>query len=241
MDLGYSIKFGERPEFVADDLSWEPSLDKLIQTESPISPPTATTGLHSLAEGLDPKLRNVFHDLRAFSSVADGLVASKSKLRPELFQELMISIQYRLLLLEYALDTQPIAEAIRCGLLAFQTSVFLQMHGTKFKYDFISEQLAKAIQRLPETSPVLVQLKTWLAFIGSIAVLDSNEPWLVATIRRLTLSLSWAETRRSLQDVMWIGVIHDTAGKQVYDGARDIRDTVRMGLQRFWTEFPGTE
>ena len=141
-----------------------------------------------------------------------------------------MSIQYRLLLLEQSLETQPVQEAVRLGLLAFQTSIFLQMYGTKMKYDFLSEQLAKGIHRLPEISPVLVQLKTWLAFIGSIAVLDSNEPWLVATIRRLTLNSGWIETRRLLEDVMWIGIIHDAAGKQVYDAARFCQDTIPLGL-----------
>lgn len=228
--MGYAIKYGERPEFVADDLSWEPAIDRLIHAESPIVPREASSVLQGIIESLDPKIRSVFQDLRAFASVADGLIATKSKLRPELFQEIMMSIQYRLLLLETRLEAQPIEEAIRLGLIAFQTSVFLQMYGTKVKYEFLNDQLASAIQSFPESSPALVQLKTWLAFIASIAVLDSNEPWLVATIRRLTLGSDWLETRRSLEDFMWVGVIHNGTGKQVYNGAHFCEETVSLGF-----------
>lgn len=230
MDLGYAIKYGERPEFVADDLSWEPAIDRLIHAESPIVPRAAPSVLQDIIESLDPKIRSVFQDLRAFASVADGLIATKSKLRPELFQEIMMSIQYRLLLLETRLEAQPIDEAIRLGLIAFQTSVFLQMYGTKVKYEFLNGQLASAVQRFPESSPALVQLKTWLAFIASIAVLDSNEPWLVAIIRRLTLGSDWLETRRSLEDVMWVGVIHNGTGKRVYNSVHVYEETVSFGF-----------
>ena len=240
VDLGYSIKYGERPEFFDERLSWSPLIDRIIELESPVPPePVGADIHHFITSNMDQRLQNIFCDLRAFSSVASRLVKSKSKLRPELFQEIMMSIQYRLLLLKY--DASTISEALRIGLLTYQTSVFLQMHGTKIKYNFIADQLASAIRGLPESEPVLVQLKLWLVFIGSIVMLDSDEPWLMALIRRLTLNMSWAQTRDWLGEVMWIGPIHDVAGKQVYDGAQVAKDTVTMGLQRFWTEFLGSE
>lgn len=240
VDLGFSIKYGEEPEFYDETLSWSPLIDRIIELQSPVPPEAVGAEIHNfITSNVDNKLQNVFYDLRAFSSVASRLVRSQTKLRPELFQEIMMSIQYRLLLLRY--DTAPTSEALRIGLLAYQTSVFLQMHGTKIKYDFLADQLTNAIQNLPEFDPVLVHLKLWLVFIGSIAVLDSDEPWLVSLVRRLTLDLSWTEARERLGEVMWIAPIHDVAGKQVYDGARVVKDTVTMGLQRFWTEFLGSD
>lgn len=240
VDLGYSIKYGEDPEFYDDQMSWSPLIDRIIELESPVQPEAVGADIHNfITTNIDTKLQNVFYDLRAFSSVASRLATSKTKLRPELFQEIMMSIQYRLLLLKY--PTSPISEALRIGLLTYQTSVFLQMHGTKVKYDFIANQLTTAIQDLPEISFVLLQLKLWLVFIGSIAVLPSEEPWLVSLVRRLTLDSSWKVTKDRLGEIMWIKPIHDVAGKQVYEGARVAKDTVTMGLQRFWTEFLGSE
>lgn len=179
--------------------------------------------------------------MRSFSSVADKLVVSQHKLRPELFQEIMISIQYRLLLLNYSLQTHCVEEALRVGLLAFQTSMFLQMHGTKIKYEFLGDRLRQAIQALPENSATLKQLKLWLAFVSSIAIVDSDEPWLKNAIRRLTKDLSWSDVRKLLAEVMWVGVLHDSPGKQVYEGGQVDQDIIDLRLQRFRTEFLSIE
>lgn len=235
IDLGWALKYGTKPDFADPEMSWDPHLDSTILLESPVPPELMSAPVRDYVQTLDQKLRNVFTDLQAFASVANKLVVSNRKLRPDLFQEIMLSIQYRLMLLEYDLDTQPIQEALRLGLLAFQTSVFIQMKSIRVKYDYLMERLRKAVSRVPETVPALVDLKLWVLLMGAIALLDPEAGWLEDTVRRIAKGRPWEEVYELMRTIMWIDQVHDAPGKQVFDSAHCFGD-VDLGLGRNRTQ-----
>lgn len=237
IDLGWALKYGVPPEFIDANMSWEPHLDNTILLESPVSPDATSAPVRERINGLDPKLRNIFADLQAFASVANKLVASRRKLRPDLFQEIMLSIQYRLMLLEYDPDTQAIEEAVRLGLLAFQTSVFVQMKNIRVKYESLMDRMKRAVNQVPETSPALVELKLWILYMGAIALFDPEQFWLEDAVRRMTKGRSWDEVHGSMRAIMWIDLVHDAPGRIVYESARSGLDDVDLGLGRDRTQF----
>lgn len=206
-------------------ISWDPFLEPALRASTSLaymrsSPPAVS----NLVDSWDPKLRNVFHDARDFSCVVNRLIPSRAKLPPELFQEIMLSIQYRLLLLDYSTSAgetaRPVEEAVRLGLLAFESTVFLQIPGVKIRSDVFARQLRGAVEGVDAISPVLADVKVWLLLVGSISVFEGGEEWLVEAVRELTGDQTWAEVRRRVKDIMWIDTIHDDPGRVAFEATQ---------------------
>ncbi|KAK7426260.1 hypothetical protein QQZ08_007290 [Neonectria magnoliae] len=215
-------RHGSKPEIYDGKASWEPFLEPALQTSSIPYHRAPSTRIQSALEPWDYRLRNVFVDLRDFASMANSLIPSHEKLRPELFQEIMLSIQCRLLCLEYAIDLYPLQESIRLGLLAFESTVFLQTPrlGVKLRSDRFAGQLHQAIMKLHIKTPEFADLKLWLVLVGSILVFDGDEAWLVESINKLTGNQTWTEVRKRVKDVMWVDIIHDGPGRHTFETAQ---------------------
>lgn len=219
-------------------------LCNVIQSESCIEPTPVTDLVRDLVAPMDWRLCNIFYDMRAFSTVADGLVHSHNKLRPNLFQDMMVSMQHRLMFLRFDNQAGPatpqerqfglVQEAFRLGMVAFQASIFLQVYSHKVRYDMLEVQLRHIIERLPENTVGLAHLKLWIVWVSTVAVLDPAEDWLAAARQRLTGDMSWDLVRQKLEDFLWIRTIHDAAGEHVHRGGQGTPQTVRVGMNRFW-------
>lgn len=213
VDLGWSIKNGTKPDFFNGDISWDHLLHEFVLMSRPLDQPHLDQDVENFLGTWDYKLRNVFLDLRDFSNMVNSIILTRKKIKPEWFQEMMLSIQYRLLHLEYSLTTHPLEEAVRLGLLAFETTVFLQIPGSKMISKVFAEQLRAAVQMVFATQPLLLDLKLWILLIGSIMVFDIKEPWLVESITELTQGQSWETVRQRLKSIMWIDKVHDAPAK----------------------------
>lgn len=177
--------------------------------------------LDHLVQGLDPKLYEVFIDMRHFATLAnDVLVHSSDKLQPETFHEIMLSIQYRLLSLSYSPEHQTLAEIVRAGLLAFHVTVFVKLSGSKFRSDFLERRLRSSLAHLQPSNPELADLRLWLVFVMSVTMFQGTEPWLVGPIRDLTAGWDWPQTRARLKSVMWIDLIYDVPAHQIFRATR---------------------
>ena len=165
----------------------------------------------------DYRLQNTFKDLRDFSCLANQLSPTSQKLKPEAFQEIMLSIQYRLLQLHFS---EPLQEALRVGLLAYESTIFLQIQGTKLKSESFRDQMKEAIQAVPVLGEATANAKLWLLLVGSMMVFEGTEEWLVQTIRTLAGRQGWEDVRARVRDVMWIDVIHDNPGRKAYEAVQ---------------------
>ncbi|KAH6884820.1 hypothetical protein B0T10DRAFT_96952 [Thelonectria olida] len=223
VDLGWSIKYGSKPDIYGGKVSWDPFLETALRRNPLVYPRSSSPAVRSLVESWDYKLKNVFNDARDFAYVANQLIPSHEKLPPELFQEIMLSIQYRILLLEYPVETQPLEESIRLGLLAFESTVFLQIPGVKIRSGVLSSQLREAIEKLNASSLVVADMKLWLLLVGSICVFEGSESWLVESINELTGEQTWPEVRMRIREVMWIDRIHDEPGKRAFETVQRAR------------------
>lgn len=215
VDLGWSIKNGTKPDFFNGSISWDPLLHKFTPMYRLPEQIRLDPELEVFLRTWDYKLQNVFLDLRDFSNWVNSITLARKKLKPEWFQEIMLSIQYRLLHLEYSLNTHSLEEAVRLGLLAFETTVFLQIPGSKMISRVFAQQLRGAVQMVFATHPQLLDLKLWLLLIGSIMVFDTREPWLVEAVSELTQGQDWDTIRQRLMSIMWISNVHDAPGKLV--------------------------
>ena len=212
------MKHGSTPKFVDQGLHWCSDFRGVLLEESPIQPEPMPAMATRLSFQLSPQLQSIYADMHAFASIANRLFHGKGKLRPELYQDIMVSVQYRLLLLKYDMDSDVVQECLRLGLVAFQTSIFITNLGVRVKYEALAERMRSAIHAFRPTNEAETSLKLWVLFIGAMVVFEPGEPWLTGSMKDLASLLSWAEIEERLKSIMWIDVMHSYHGKRVYDG-----------------------
>ncbi|KAF4339318.1 hypothetical protein FBEOM_6732 [Fusarium beomiforme] len=217
VDLGWSLRNGCKPEIYSGKPAWEPLFEAFGTVASSFEIQQPSLNFMNVYNSWDWRLQNAFKDLRDFSVLANKLSPCAQKLKPEAFQEIMLSIQYRLLQLDFSQDSAPIQEALRIGLLAYESTIFLQVQGMKLKSDSFSRQFREAIQAIPVLGEATANIKLWLLLVGSIMVFDSSEDWLVQSIHSLTGRQPWDEVRERVAEIMWIDVIHDVPGRKAFE------------------------
>lgn len=219
IDLGWSLKTGCRSTFFNGDLSWDSCFVKVIPERTYSQPNTSSTIAHMLRGNISHKLFTVFIDMQRFSLLVNMFVSSQNKLKQELFQEAMISIQYRLLFLRYRLHTQFLDETVRISLLAYQASIFLYIPGSSSRYEFLESQYHSIIQEMDDSTTEAANFKLWMVFVGAFIFHDAANQLLYSMIANLTIGSSWTSVRTRLKDIMWIDVIHDERGKEIFQAS----------------------
>lgn len=182
-DLAYALKTGKPPQFYMDPISW-----------SPIFEP-AETGTCSGTFITSPRLLGIFHDLFQFTAILNTSCSLSSNSSEPLlmdtqYQNIIGSIQYRLLCLENELVTIS-DEAVRLGMLALLTTTF-QVAGQRAKYPHLEERFRAFCKALPlantsidssaitddktckdgekEALLILPEVVVWLHLVGALTV-----------------------------------------------------------------------
>ncbi|TVY80557.1 hypothetical protein LSUE1_G003254 [Lachnellula suecica] len=207
-DLTVALLTGNKPLFFSEGVSWEPYIAKSQNT--PLPPPFAA---------LDSKLSHIWADLREFSRSANLAFQTGQKMDCTLFQEVLVSVQYRLQLLEMV--TGPLDEAMQVGMLAFNTDIFLQMQGLEIRFGRLSSRIRDSLLGLNDT--FLLTFKLWLLFAAQMCIgFGTEELWLKRDISETLEALcltSWKATRDILKDYLWIDVLHDGGGRKTFHAA----------------------
>jgi hypothetical protein len=145
------------------------------------------------------------------------------KADPDMLQEVIVSVCYRLVRF-HVLGSPPLESkldaAYHIGLIAFMTTLFLQIDGRRFlRYTLVSRCLRNVLERRlgDDDSDSLL----WLLFIGGISVLEeADQRWAVQQISHMVKFMgieSWVQLHQLLIQFPWIGAIHDEPGKALWE------------------------
>ncbi|CRK26169.1 hypothetical protein BN1723_013784 [Verticillium longisporum] len=142
--LVYSICTGASPAFHQDAASFESAFDSSPELTS-LKPSDASrfSRSRSVAKALERRLYSILKDVQGLSQLINDSHDSGQKIREMSLEELMTSIQSRLLMLKYN-DNNTLPELLRLSLLAFLTTVFWSFPGIKFEYPHLANQLRQA-------------------------------------------------------------------------------------------------
>ncbi|KAH7312741.1 hypothetical protein B0I35DRAFT_411419 [Stachybotrys elegans] len=218
VDLGWALKTGCKPQLCdAEALSWASASSNAYASHGITLPSGGPSSIEAFIECLDTKLRTVFQDLHSFSSLANHLIKQGAKVKPQVFQEMMLSVQYRLLLLAYT--PGGLHEALRVALLTYQVTLFMP-NSIKLPFAVLRGQLHGAIQSLDSSSSMLRNLKLWMLFNGGMGVLDRRDPWYRTSTAQLIKGSSWADVEERLKAIMWVDAVHQGPAKCIFDGLR---------------------
>ena len=167
----------------------------------------------------DDRLANVWKDLQEFCLISNLAYQTKRELDPRMVSEVMLSIVYRLLHLDF--ENEPVNEVIRVGLIGFATTIFLGGKGARRRYDHFAG-VFRGVLGFPESSvdlPPAFQL--WLLFTWCVyAGADFSDSWQASWQSKILQHLEvriWDAVRKVLKSVMWVAFLHDPDGRRVFE------------------------
>ncbi|RDL42512.1 Uncharacterized protein BP5553_02491 [Venustampulla echinocandica] len=222
-DLAYALLSGNRPRLLGEGISWDCYIADRGLIQCSHQPHDAN--IRAFAETvMDARLHNALRDLHAFSCLSNCAYQTTRKLSPETYNEMMISILYRLTHLSFKSDY--LQEAMRVGLLAFSSAIFMQRQFMEQPYDNLLNLYNKALSRLRKSTDIdlPIPIVLWMTMLSNVVApkelsrVDWRSVWLDEAVSRAGID-SWSQAREILKSVMWIDFIHDRLGKKVCESA----------------------
>lgn len=181
-------------------------------------------------------IRNMYNDLatawrvmRRFCLLVNLGTQIQRLINPEVIHETMTAVTYRLLHMGFAVGSMN--ESVRLGLLAFSHHVFLQWQDIKLPYRHFPTAYQTCILGLKLVDGASSQLMLWLLMTGALSLFDiSDDAWLRESLRehadRCQVK-TWKEMQEILKSFMWIELLDERPGKQIYDVLRLDREKCR--------------
>ncbi|KAF2096424.1 hypothetical protein NA57DRAFT_42123, partial [Rhizodiscina lignyota] len=227
-DLGVALGVGCKPLFSSDGFLWNSCVasqgNTSISRLNALDPDhlICDSALGHFLESLDTRLCLVWEGLSEFVRAANIATQCNFTIDGELYQEVMLSIHYRLIDLHF--DSCNVNETIRLALLAFSSTLFLQWRGIKTRYEHLAQSLKSALSLLRHTTwAIPIHFSLWLYTIGAVSVFNEDEqawfqPDLTEVLRAMRLK-HWDEVRSSLKSILWVSALHDAPAKQIVEAA----------------------
>jgi hypothetical protein len=171
---------------------------------------------------LDPAILDVLLDVICTSTLFSDIPSAR-KVDLYLFQELLVSVCYRLLAIPHSHSPPRIEDAYHVGLTIFMMSLFLQIGKQRvMNYDNVTKRLRNIVESdLLEGED---ELRFWLLMLGGVWVADDDHvEWLMPMMFTQTRKMqlwSWSKAKEVLDRWPWIGGLHDGPGRMVWERAR---------------------
>ncbi|KIX02149.1 uncharacterized protein Z518_08088 [Rhinocladiella mackenziei CBS 650.93] len=221
-DIGMAIQNGSEPFFFNNPLS-EPVVPYPDQELLSIRKSVGVTGSQHNSEGLlrkmDENLAVAWRVMQRFCSIVNLAVETQRMLSPRLLYDTMASVMYRLLYMNF--DPGSVDEAVRLGLLGLTYHIFLQWQYLRLPYVYFPSVYKNCLLDPKLMDGASSQIMLWFLMVGAVsAFTPSDHPWLKDCLREhidICQVKSWNEMRGILKSFMWIGLLHDKPGKDVFD------------------------
>ena len=174
-------------------------------------------------DNIDDELARAWKAMAGFCLMINLAAESKNRIATETYLDTMASVIYRLLSMT-CFEAGSTEEVIRLGLLAFSSNIFLQWKRLGISYYHLTITYKYHLARL-RYSDVLPRLWLWLLMVGAVSVFGHADdewlkPWLRVSINICGVE-SWSDMQGILKSLMWIDLIHDEPGEDVYRSTLD--------------------
>ncbi|KAH6900766.1 hypothetical protein B0T10DRAFT_36862 [Thelonectria olida] len=213
IDFGLALSTGQNLNFLQENISWDPQVAHGIDV-------TRLSELRMLNPPPDPRLLNIWADLRVFTRAANEATKTGVKMPPDFFSRVSSSVPFRLLALQF--DPTSLPELLRLCMLAYMKSVLIQIDGLGPQIKHLADCLKGALlaHQLPP-APEFAKFFLWAFLVSTLSIFENlDQDWLRVAMVETAKSLScrtWAETRVILKEFLWIDMIHNQRGKQIFD------------------------
>ncbi|GFN20940.1 hypothetical protein AtubIFM55763_001053 [Aspergillus tubingensis] len=211
-DVGLAIHSGEKPAFFENR-----DLDIFVPSDLCFTPQSRP--IPSFVRELDPGLARMWHIMQGFCTQVN-LTTKTNDMIPETdFMKTMASVMYPLLHMSF--EPGSLDEAIRLALLSYGFDIFLQFRSDPTPYVHLAASYQRCLNGLAKRNDVSPQLWIWLLTVGGLvvflpAVRRNFRHWLLYYLGSCRVR-SWEEMRAILSSFIWIGLVHDQGGKEIFD------------------------
>ncbi len=226
-DIGMVLHSGTKPLFFNDPF-WEPVMPYPHHMLSSSFSPATTTPTGSPARS-DPFLEDLHADLLGawdfmvgFCATINSAIVAGDRLPEEILLDSMASVMYRLIAMSFERASPD--EVIRLALLAFCAHIFLRWNHLKPPNLHVSVAYRDSLAGLSSLHTSGSRIVPWLLMVGAMSIFeDYDGPWLRPWLR-MSIDMngvdSWTEMREILKSFLWIDLLHDMPGKDLFDSAR---------------------
>ncbi|RYP61966.1 hypothetical protein DL770_009667 [Monosporascus sp. CRB-9-2] len=221
-DIGVALDSGSKPMFFdnhsfEDPLPTYPDQPLLFNVEK-VMAPDSPHGSNMFLVDIDDALVSAWRVLSRFCRLVNHAAKSNHRIRTEIYLDTMASVVYHLIYMSFEVGSAD--EAMRLGLLAFSTSIFLQWKQLGRSYTHLASTYRDSLARIgPSQLPPPLLL--WLFMAGVVSVfeaadIESLKPWLGANIDLNGIN-SWSDMQGVLGTFMWVGLVQDQLGQEVFN------------------------
>lgn len=169
------------------------------------------------------ELGRAWDTMQAFCSLINFTTELGRKIPQQLFLDIMASVMYRLVSVEFPIDS--LHEAVRLGLSAFCSHVFIQWSNSRLPHRHFPTVYKECIAEHLKSGMASFLLMPWLLMVGAMAVFPEGDTWLKPWLQRATGMSdsgtfgSWVEVRATMKRYMWVDFVHDRCGEAIYKSA----------------------
>ncbi|KIW61931.1 hypothetical protein, variant [Exophiala xenobiotica] len=221
-DIGMAMQNGSEPIFFNDPLS-EPFVSyparELLTIRNGHGITDSQRHSETLLHKMDENLVEAWRVMQRFCSIVNLAVETQQMLSPGLLYDTMASVMYRLLHMSF--DQGSVDEAVRLGLLGLTYHIFLQWQYLRLPYVYFPWVYKDCLLHSKLVDGASSQIMLWLLMVGAVsAFTTSDHPWLMVCLRKHMDKCqvkSWNRMREVLKSFMWVGLLHDKPGKEVFD------------------------
>jgi hypothetical protein len=216
-DLGIALLANSDPVFYRSPV--DPLPDYPAQVISSLSSSLYSQNDLHLFQDLNKPLVEAWVFMKKFCSLANLGTQTRMLIEPATIYGSMIAIMYRLLRMGFAENT--LEESLRLGLLAFSQHVFLQWRDMRLPDHPFSMSYRNHLRSYSLGNMIPPRISLWLLMIGAVSFFNiPDELWLVDCLRKQTERCgvkTWKDGQENLKSSMWISLLDDDFGKQVFE------------------------
>lgn len=205
-----ALHSGEMPFFSFNNISYEPFLPYLNQGRSYRD--------ENFLENIDKRVSRAWVIMEQFCSLINRSFEANHKIPQVILLDTIASVMYNFLDLRFG--TSSVDEAIRLGLLAFSSSVFLQWQAVKQSYRHLATAYQSCLFGISSSKQVPNYLSLWLLIIYGISTFDAPNDNLRLLLRakiELCEVSSWGEMRDIMDSFLWMGLVLDKPGEKFFE------------------------
>lgn len=215
-DMGLAMYWGTTPVF---DYQQSPPQILTCPLEQTVA--SSSSGEISVIAALDGQLARIWTLTSNFCHTINSIAATKEKLSDQILLESMSSITCPLLRISFAPES--VNEAVRLGLIAFCSDIFLKRQNLHPPQHYLSVNYKRGFQSLESLRGDQSRISLWYLMIGAISLFheDTEErEWCTSSLRT-TIDAnevrSWTRMRQILKSFPWIDIVDDRPGKVIFE------------------------
>lgn len=176
---------------------------------------------------LSDGLQDLFLDILSIDHYFRLQVNSASKLRPELFQAILIKICYKLIenwsMLAHK-RTNSIEDLLQLTLISFMITFWYPWGEKSEMFPFLYKRFRKVIETTPTDCIGSERLLLWAVLIGKCSMFSAeSDSWLISVFTRLAMTMelwTWEDVLHMIDGLPWIKFIHQKHGRDLFNKSK---------------------